>query len=585
MKKKKIILSISSIMIILILVIGISIAAFSYNTTGENRQLVVGDIYMHYRETTTNINIGSIFPSNNYINGEYFEFTIDGKNTNTKGNILYNIQVTKGDNVDDKVRIADKFLKFRLVKVENNQEIELANDKNYEVINNTIIYSDMINKETNSEIEYTYRLYVWISDEVEVGNTEEVDYTTDEWNKLFASVKVNVNGKYIEGELLTNTIKSKLGTGGVVAVNTDGELYNANDSTQEIREYRYSGGGNYCTYTDGANDYKIQVESDSCSANACLVDGQVMSVENDLFSYYAAEMGVESVSCSDVGGTSISLKGESIPTDSGIRNYVEFNNELWRIVGLFNNEIKLVKNIPLLNNIYESDTYIIDNLTYQLTEEFPGVKYQYFNYNVLADGVSKNDWATSGVMHYLNDETENSYYTNHLSIKAKNLITETTYYLGNFTTTYVNSDGVTAIESYEDERESVVCDSTITDNTSGHNCNIWYGNASTWLGKIGLLYPSDYGYASSSEYWNNTPLHRYNEIAYQQNWMYDNIGMFIHYISPSDYRNNYTVFGSADIGSDSNTPCALRPVVTLKSDVIVIDGDGSYQSPYKLLEG
>ena len=76
----------------------------------------------------------------------------------------------------------------------------------------------------------------------------------EEWNDVYASIKVNVTGDFNEKSInLINAIKSSYGTeGGVIAINTDGELYDANDPTQTIREYRYSGASvnNYVTYNN-----------------------------------------------------------------------------------------------------------------------------------------------------------------------------------------------------------------------------------------------------------------------------------------------------------------------------------------------
>ena len=52
------------LVIIVVLIIGISItyAAFSYNRSGTTEKLVLGDIYMHYRETDKFINISNAMP-------------------------------------------------------------------------------------------------------------------------------------------------------------------------------------------------------------------------------------------------------------------------------------------------------------------------------------------------------------------------------------------------------------------------------------------------------------------------------------------------------------------------------------------
>ena len=51
------------------------------------------------------------------------------------------------------------------------------------------MYVETIPKDSNSETVHTYRLYVWITKEIRVGNAPQVDYTIEEWNNLFANVK------------------------------------------------------------------------------------------------------------------------------------------------------------------------------------------------------------------------------------------------------------------------------------------------------------------------------------------------------------------------------------------------------------
>ncbi len=128
----------------------------------------------------------------------YFEFTIDGKNTNTK-DIVYNVKLIHGDVVSSKTesnRISDKFLMFKLVEVVDGNEVELVNNKKFDTINNTILYSDKVLKNTNTEIKHTYRLYMIVDPDLVVGNTDRSDYSFNDYSNLFASIKVNVDGDY-----------------------------------------------------------------------------------------------------------------------------------------------------------------------------------------------------------------------------------------------------------------------------------------------------------------------------------------------------------------------------------------------------
>ncbi|MCI5701566.1 MAG: DUF6273 domain-containing protein [Erysipelotrichaceae bacterium] len=172
----------------------------------KNSSLVVGDIYMHYNEGNKQISITDAMPSNTYSN-DYFEFTIDGKNTSNK-NIIYEIVLNHGDDLANKTRILDKFLAFKLVEVNDNQENVLFDNNTYRNINNTKIYISNIPSNTSNYLK-TYRLYIKIKKEVVIGDVDQ-DYTIDEWNNIFASIKVDINGDFTDKKL-SDLIKLEVG--------------------------------------------------------------------------------------------------------------------------------------------------------------------------------------------------------------------------------------------------------------------------------------------------------------------------------------------------------------------------------------
>ena len=517
----------------------------------------------------------------------YFEFTIDGKNTHTKYGVNYNIQIVHGNDETNKTRIQDKFLKFRLVSVDNNQETILKDKLTIDNINNTIIYSSTIPANTTSEITRTYRLYMWIDENVNIcggTTTENCDYNVSDWSNLFASIKVNVNGKYVEATNFVEAIKNRYNGSnqdGLVAVNTAGDLATTSDT---IREYRYSGIGNYCTYTDGTTDYNLSVSGSTCPANACLLGENIIANgDND---YYKGMGG----SCANDGGTTLNLKNnQTTPIDSGIRNYVKFNNETWRIVGVFNEEnasgekaerIKLVKDEPISLSTEVPTTITKGNIAYQMFNPTSGTKYKYFYWNNPDDNYSGNwnDWTKAGSMYYLNENYLNS-------LENSSLIENMKYNLGNVS---INSDGfITGIakEVYTQERGTTVCDSSITSNSHSNNCNIWNGNQASWNGKIALLYPSDYGYASNTSNWSKDLSSAYSNGLSLNNWMFNNEMAGTWFLSPASDFPDYVSVVLIDGGlsrDDADSYVALRPVLSLGSQAMIITGSGSINDPYEL---
>ena len=515
----------------------------------------------------------------------YFEFTIDGKNTHTKYGVNYNIQIVHGNDETNKTRIQDKFLKFRLVSVDNNQETILQDKLTIDNISNTTIYSSTIPANTTTEIVKTYRLYMWIDENVNIcggTQTEGCDYNVSDWSNLFASIKVNVNGKYVEGTNFVEAIKNRYNGSnqdGLVAVNTAGDLATTSDT---IREYRYSGIGNYCTYTDGTTDYNLSVSGSTCPANACLLGENIIANgDND---YYKGMGG----SCANDGGTTLNLKNnQTTPIDSGLRNYVKFNNETWRIVGIFNEEnasgekaerIKLVKDEPISLSTEVPTTIAKGNITYQMFNPTSGTKYKYFYWNKPSSvETNKNDWTKAGSMYYLNENYLNS-------LENSSLIENMKYYLGNVNTDNGPITGITK-EIYTQERGTTVCDSSITSNSHSNNCNIWNGNQASWNGKIALLYPSDYGYASNTSNWSKDLSSAYLNGLSLNNWMFNNEMSGTWFLSPASYDPNRVAVvhsGGFLLRGNSDYYGALRPVLSLGSQAMIITGSGSINDPYEL---
>jgi len=202
MKKKKTIILASIIVGVLVVTLGLTYASLSFNRTGGNSQLVLGDIWMHYSETNQLV-LSDAMPSSTYDETKYFEFTIDGKNTYLNKDIWYEIVLNHGDNHETRTeRIKDKLLKFTLVEIVNGEETVVVNAKSYDEINNTRIWVNTISKNTTEEVNKTYRLYMWISDSTLIGNIPNADYDIDTWNnQVYASIKVSVNGDFNEKEL------------------------------------------------------------------------------------------------------------------------------------------------------------------------------------------------------------------------------------------------------------------------------------------------------------------------------------------------------------------------------------------------
>ena len=222
-----------------------------------------------------------------------------------------------------------------------------------------------------------------------------------------------------------------------------------------------------------------------------------------------------------------------------------------------------------------------DGITYQMFNATSGTKYKYFYWNKPSSvETNKNDWTKAGSMYYLNENYLNS-------LENSSLIENMKYNLGNVS---INSDGfITGIakEVYTQERGTTVCDSSITSNSHSNNCNIWNGNQASWNGKIALLYPSDYGYASNTSNWSKDLSSAYSNGLSLNNWMFNNEMAGTWFLSPASLNSTgvsgvdpdgYLYRGDAGIVDG----LALRPVLSLGSQAMIITGSGSINDPYEL---
>ncbi len=150
--------------------------------------------------------------------------------------------------------------------------------------------------------------------------------------------------------------------------------------------------------------------------------------------------------------------------------------------------------------------------------------------------------------------------------------------------------------TFKTEKLSVIEDkiAEVSWNVSGHS--ISNGTAKTFYtaeitnstikhpAKIGLMYPSDYGFAAIPDYW-TTNLNYYNTAAKNKDWMYINAtewtlsrfsgsSAYAWYMSNSGsiYSNGYVHYASY----------VVRPSFYLLSSVQYVGGSGTESDPYRI---
>ena len=274
------------------------------------------------------------------------------------------------------------------------------------------------------------------------------------------------------------------------------------------------------------------------------------------------------------------LKVDNTP-DANIRyygsnpnNYVKFNNELWRIIGVFGNNVKLVRKDSLGSLSWDSSESSVN------------------------DGWGVNEWSQADLKNYLNT----MYYggttvtcygrynngtktcpTNTLDETSKSLIDNHIWNTGAIE--YNTRTDTLAFYSAERGNETgKIC-------TGGQWCNDTVTRTTEWTGYIGLPYVTDWAYASSESVCETNMQKKDSSnllVCKNNNWMQRNTWAW--YLSPSADGSyaNYAWAVSGD-GYASNYSAAnslvVVPSIYLKSNVLIESGNGTSSNPYILKAG
>ena len=321
--------------------------------------------------------------------------------------------------------------------------------------------------------------------------------------------------------------------------------------------------------------------------------------------------------------------------DSNIRyigkvpsNYVYFNCsdysnqsdstcEKWRIIGVFKNVTKEDGSKEDLVKIIRDDS--LGDIAWDYKKSGVGTS---------THNLGSTDWTDSQLMMMLNptDYLKSGYTIDNNIVKDSNgqAIYQNmgSYYNGtsgckpaavasgadftctsiDFTSTGLKNDSTrNAIESVVWNLGGTASYTSASNGLASHfygnerGTTVYSGHATTWTGKIGLMYPSDYGYATSGGSTTNRATCLAKEMY---NWTDSGV---------RDCKNNdylfklgyeqwtlassssvvYFVFRVTTMGAlnyhNADVTKSVRPAVFLKSNISITDvGDGSSTSPYQL---
>ena len=481
MKKQNIIMVVGFVLLF-VMVIGVSYAAYKFSATGTKENVIsTGTISMSYSQNSF-IDLKHTYPKTDTYaiatkeDKSSMEFSVSMETSGTK-QINYALALTE---IQEGATLKSDKVKIYLEKegkVVNNFEtnkgktIDSFKNKYVEgLIDSYAIYQDIL---TPSNKTHHYVLTSWI-DESYILPIKNETITSKQTNEETYKFKVKVVGVdtpiTIKEEISTSvtgiasqvlpTLTSNAGNSGLYTITHPADTTLQIGATESITEYRYRG--------------------------------------------------------------------------ASPKNYVTFNNEVWRILGVFptddgtgkiENRIKIIKDQSIGNKKWDTG--------------------------------NSNNWARPAT---LNTEL-NTTYLNSLDSTAKSMIGNTKYYLGG----YNNNLQIQKDVMYQYERK-----------TNGSIPN-------SWVGKLAIMYASDYGYAVSDECTQN--LYNYNNATCKNNnWLFKGIDEWtlLRFASIS-----YGVFGVGSGGyvssyGVSDNPYGVRPVLYLISSAKITGGNGTSSSPYTL---
>lgn len=438
-----------------------------------------------------------------------------------------------------------------------NFNLGISNIEEYEEVNISPNDTEIFNVEIKNNIDSTSYYGIWYkmvnpiekTDDITIARLEKVDIPT--------SGSINAN------ESITTTI--------IIINNTSSEIkidIGITSSDTSVTDIEYLGGKKLISGT-----------AIKPTINGTLLSSYIQNLYNDGSEITNINIGDKkdkpSISLNKTQDILLDNNNEYRYYGADPNNYIKYNDELWRIISISNTKnensdiekkVKIIKESSIGNFSYDNNSNNWSNSNIMMLLN-PG--YEENN----DDNYEKSlYWNSESGACYENLIAKNCDFTidsatKGLNADVKKMISKTQFYLGsNITQDY--SD-LYSSDFYTIERGIVTYDN----------------NPATWTGYIGLIYLSDYGYATDLSICKET-MDNYanNSDCINNNWLFDsNNNQWT--ITPTSFENN-TVIGINSVGNfsiiDINNSSSIRPTLYLNSNIIITGGDGTKENPYTL---
>lgn len=600
MKKKNIILLI--IAIVMFILVGSTMAYFGWSSSAENKDQLVDVTVAGGTGSCDKLSDNNklLYPTSTREKGRILKVTTKQQMA-TNAFVTWNLVV----NSINETTLTTSGLKHKSFKY------ELVNDTtgvsygtgSFENVTNGTTITLSTDKETlDYNKEYTFILYLWIDGTI--GNNP-LDMTNQPYNfdlncnitgtstKVTPPVPTNMV-QYIR--YLYNNAEKKTVTNNGINYNTAPSVRLMSDrlggTTTDLE------GGNVRYYGNPQSEIVPAWQSDRTSILANGVFGSAFTSESNCSSMLTAlttcsanysALGFSSASECEVGLPALLKSMANVSTVSELiteyctndtyplNNYIYFNCsdysnqssstcETWRIIGIFDGKVKIMRNNTIGKLAWDYDKNNNSSLTTYDNN---------WHTSTLQKLLNNSYYNGTGTITYYNSDSANgsvSLNMNNIGIKntkTRNMISETNWYLG-------GSDTISDFQSnqfYQYERGIQKCSSCTYE-------IIWKGN-------IALPYVSDYSYSSDFSICTDTPS---AYVCRGTNWMYpimtadgtQNSWLLTPNSGILNYAWDVSSSGSVTGGYFTYSGSGVAPVLYLSSELGIESGDGSESNPYKL---
>ncbi len=584
---KIILLSIISVLIIITIVLGITYSFMrpineTSSITSVNLESCAN---ITLTDTGESINLSNSYPmtknrafettpytfsvSSSCTDGSGFNLYLATLNTNTLPDSSIHYIITEHGN---KNVITEGILSEATNGLSDFQDYEL--DELNNGINGTYgsiyrLHSSGINYNT----EVSYDLYLYIDESVTnetMGQTFSAGLAVKASDYDFATVD-EVTVTETTNDSITVSVSASAGTNAIQTY-----YYSINNgayTSSSSNTYTFSGlsAGQsysirvYVTDTTGveSNVYTINAETENVVylADVCSNGNNLASCITSFYNTYGTDTTKlyyhNSSLANGAGDNSYRYAGES----DGVNNYVCFgstastcpSDNLYRIIGVFGNQVKLIKADYTTTTMTGSGgdyygAYSASTSYYKGSMSTSNIASYYWN---RSNGTSStNTWSESR----LNTTNLNSSYLSYIGSTWSNKIATTTWYVGGR-----SASGATPA-TFQDAEST----------------------GTTYSAKIGLMYVSDYGFAASPSYW-TTKMSSYNS-ARDNNWMDMGLNEWTISRYSSVSANAFRVYSSGSLNRSYVYIGyhAVRPVFYLTSSITYNRGSGTAADPVRI---